>query len=197
MRYLIPEDKQRRSAIALVAMMALLLILPAGSILAQEEFVPGAGGFLDEDGDGFNDLLPDTDGDGIPDALDPDAKGHKADSIYMHERNERQYQNTWQHMNQYDNQMEHGEPGMFGPGDSTMHGGMHDDGGGGGHRGGGGGMGPDGGGSPPDDGGGMDPGGGGMGPDGGMDPDGGSGRGGQDDPGGGDDDEGHGGPGGG
>jgi len=30
------------------------------------------GGFLDEDGDGYNDLAPDADGDGIPNGLDPD-----------------------------------------------------------------------------------------------------------------------------
>lgn len=28
--------------------------------------------FIDEDGDGFNDLAPDADGDGIPNGLDPD-----------------------------------------------------------------------------------------------------------------------------
>ncbi len=38
--------------------------------------------FIDKNGDGYNDLLPDHDGDGIPDALDPDwqkqqAKGKK------------------------------------------------------------------------------------------------------------------------
>jgi len=37
---------------------------------------PGAGNgvcqFIDEDGDGFNDLAPDADGDGIPNGLDPD-----------------------------------------------------------------------------------------------------------------------------
>lgn len=32
----------------------------------------GVGGFLDENGDGFNDLAPDADGDGIPNGLDPD-----------------------------------------------------------------------------------------------------------------------------
>ena len=32
----------------------------------------GVGGFLDENGDGFNDLAPDADGDGIPNGMDPD-----------------------------------------------------------------------------------------------------------------------------
>ncbi|MBK8164396.1 MAG: hypothetical protein IPK64_00375 [bacterium] len=43
---------------------------------AQTDEQPGngyrVGGFLDEDGDGFNDLAPDADGDGIPNGLDPD-----------------------------------------------------------------------------------------------------------------------------
>ena len=32
----------------------------------------GVGGFLDEDGDGYNDLAPDADGDGIPNGQDED-----------------------------------------------------------------------------------------------------------------------------
>ena len=32
----------------------------------------GVGGFIDENGDGFNDLAPDADGDGIPNGCDPD-----------------------------------------------------------------------------------------------------------------------------
>jgi len=41
-----------------------------------QDFGPGNGTgecrFVDEDGDGFNDLAPDADGDGIPNGLDPD-----------------------------------------------------------------------------------------------------------------------------
>ncbi len=33
--------------------------------------------FIDEDGDGFNDLAPDDDGDGIPNRLDPDFEAGK------------------------------------------------------------------------------------------------------------------------
>ena len=78
----------------------------------------------------------------------------------------------WENMNgeMPGGHMEHGEPGMYGPGDSTMHGGHE---GSGGHHGGGmgggmddgGGMGPGGGmgGGGSDPGGGMDH--GGMGPD--------------------------------
>lgn len=63
-------------------LMALLFVLPAGMALAQDEPIhepgtgPGQGNgvcqFIDEDGDGFNDLAPDHDGDGIPNGLDPD-----------------------------------------------------------------------------------------------------------------------------
>jgi len=58
------------------------LILLAGAAMAQDDPVcePGEGlgqgngvcQFIDEDGDGFNDLAPDHDGDGIPNGLDPD-----------------------------------------------------------------------------------------------------------------------------
>jgi len=54
---------------------AVALVAPAG---AQAQDDAGSrygwhvGGFVDEDGDGFNDLAPDADGDGIPNGLDPD-----------------------------------------------------------------------------------------------------------------------------
>jgi hypothetical protein len=55
--------------------LAALLIVFAAAANAQD-FGPGQGTgtcqFIDEDGDGFNDLAPDTDGDGIPNGLDPD-----------------------------------------------------------------------------------------------------------------------------
>ncbi len=56
----------------------LAFILLATAVFAQDEPVggPGQGNgvcqFIDEDGDGFNDLAPDHDGDGIPNGLDPD-----------------------------------------------------------------------------------------------------------------------------
>lgn len=56
-------------------MATLLVILMAAGANAQD-FGPGSGDgvcrFIDEDGDGFNDLAPDADGDGIPNGLDPD-----------------------------------------------------------------------------------------------------------------------------
>ncbi|HPF69108.1 MAG TPA: hypothetical protein PLQ13_00440 [Candidatus Krumholzibacteria bacterium] len=50
-----------------------ILMLSAGFAAAQG-FGPGDGtcNFIDEDGDGYNDLAPDADGDGIPNGLDPD-----------------------------------------------------------------------------------------------------------------------------
>jgi hypothetical protein len=88
--------------------------------------------FVDEDGDGFNDLLPDSDGDGIPDMIDPDFKGNSAESLYMH-----RYMNGQTieaERNQFQHMFQHGEQGQYGPNDSTGHG-MHD-GLGGGHHGG-------------------------------------------------------------
>jgi hypothetical protein len=56
-----------------------LTLLLASSASAQEANpTPGSNDdsgmclFIDEDGDGFNDLAPDADGDGIPNGLDPD-----------------------------------------------------------------------------------------------------------------------------
>lgn len=64
----------------LLATAVALLSLLASSAWAQENdpVVPGQGNgngvcqFIDLDGDGFNDLAPDADGDGIPNGLDPD-----------------------------------------------------------------------------------------------------------------------------
>lgn len=65
----------------LLATLTALLSLMASSVLAQDTdpVRPGGGGdgnglcpYIDEDGDGFNDLAPDHDGDGIPNGLDPD-----------------------------------------------------------------------------------------------------------------------------
>jgi hypothetical protein len=131
----------------------------------------GVGGFIDEDGDGFNDLLPDSDGDGVPDALDPDSRGHYSDTLgngrQMHVRADSM---RMEHHRMADDSLHmrmhegpgmygpggfgdpgqfHGEPGQYGPGDSSMHGGMCPDDSMGGHHGGGGGMGPDGGGMGP------------------------------------------------
>ncbi len=44
--------------------------------------------FIDEDGDGFNDLAPDADGDGIPNGLDPD---------YVKPRDGTGLMNRWAH----------------------------------------------------------------------------------------------------
>ena len=61
----------------LILLTLLLTALLAVGANAQD-FGPGNGDgtgvcrFIDEDGDGFNDLAPDADGDGIPNGLDPD-----------------------------------------------------------------------------------------------------------------------------
>lgn len=105
----------------------------------------GVNGFLDEDGDGFNDLLPDSDGDGVPDALDPDFRGHGPDSANGYGPGQCMPDSGGPMHDRWSGEMgPHGEPGMYGPGDTTGHGGMH---GGGGYRGG---MGPRGGMNPDD-----------------------------------------------
>lgn len=57
-----------------------ILHLVFATVANAQDFGPGNGNgtgtgecqFIDEDGDGFNDLAPDADGDGIPNGLDPD-----------------------------------------------------------------------------------------------------------------------------
>jgi len=74
----------------LILGLALMLAALAPMALAQEAdpvTAPSGGGsdpcrFIDEDGDGFNDLAPDDDGDGIPNGLDPDYKGSEAETGY-------------------------------------------------------------------------------------------------------------------
>jgi hypothetical protein len=142
-------------------MPVLLAILLAGNAYAQEDKNSGQADktakkeiktpqFIDEDGDGFNDLMPDSDGDGIPDMIDPDFKGQSAESLYMHRYMHGQTIEDERY--QYQHMFQHGEPGQYGPNDSTGHG-MHG-GEGGGHHGGGGMDGPGGPGMG-DDGGGM------------------------------------------
>lgn len=58
---------------------ALVLLLGLAAVAAAQCTGDGSGpaygngfGFVDENGDGYNDLAPDADGDGIPNGLDPD-----------------------------------------------------------------------------------------------------------------------------
>jgi hypothetical protein len=68
------NSKHIISALGIVALA--VIGAPAGAQTTDPDDRPGQGvqvrGFLDEDGDGFNDLAPDADGDGIPNGLDPD-----------------------------------------------------------------------------------------------------------------------------
>jgi hypothetical protein len=108
----------------------------------------GISGFLDEDGDGFNDLMPDSDGDGVPDALDPDNRNRQSDNNFIHEqlraaddtsgvRHRELPGDDYRHPIFHDGMgpIIPGEPGQFGPGDSTGHGGMGGDRRHGGHHG--------------------------------------------------------------
>ncbi len=60
----------------LITLLSALFILMLASLALAQDFGPGQGSgvcqFIDEDGDGFNDLAPDADGDGIPNGLDED-----------------------------------------------------------------------------------------------------------------------------
>lgn len=129
------------------------LAIPFNNVEARDKKAPGheigVNGFLDEDGDGFNDLLPDSDGDGVPDALDPDFRGRRGDSLGNRQQGPPPLPDSGgrRHDRNPGEMGPHGEPGMFGPGDTTGHRGIHD-----GKRGGRGGRGPRGGGDiNPDD----------------------------------------------
>ena len=67
---------KKTSRIALFILSALAMVIFAIPSYAQNgwggEFGNGPGEFIDENGDGFNDLAPDADGDGIPNAFDDD-----------------------------------------------------------------------------------------------------------------------------
>ncbi|HBC46418.1 MAG TPA: hypothetical protein DEO84_03175 [candidate division Zixibacteria bacterium] len=83
-------DRYGSLSIILIALLSLLIVsltyLPAMAQNGQPAGPGmGVGGFVDEDGDGFNDLLPDSDGDGVPDAIDPDSRNKNADSLFMHQ----------------------------------------------------------------------------------------------------------------
>lgn len=61
----------------LITLLALLAVTLFAATAQAQGFGAGLGGdgvcnFVDEDGDGFNDLAPDADGDGIPNGLDDD-----------------------------------------------------------------------------------------------------------------------------
>ncbi len=60
------------SAVAALALAAFAIPASAQTEGGGGGFGYMVGGFLDENGDGFNDLAPDADGDGIPNGVDPD-----------------------------------------------------------------------------------------------------------------------------
>jgi len=63
--------KQLLTAIMMIS--ALSVFALASPVYAQAgEWGNGPGEFIDENGDGFNDLAPDADGDGIPNSQDED-----------------------------------------------------------------------------------------------------------------------------
>jgi hypothetical protein len=71
------NEMKTRLNTSLVAMVAAFVVLSLGAQLRAQDFGgqgygPGPGTFVDENGDGLNDLAPDADGDGIPNGMDED-----------------------------------------------------------------------------------------------------------------------------
>ncbi len=111
------------TAIAILALVA--LTAPASA----QTYGHRVGGFLDENGDGFNDLAPDADGDGIPNGLDPDyappadgsgyqfgpGDGGQCPEVGFIYRFWYKWQYMWQRLT--------GGPNGYGPGDGTGNGG--------------------------------------------------------------------------
>jgi len=109
----------------LTTLMAAALLILTTSVYAQD-FGPGNGDgagecqFIDEDGDGFNDLAPDADGDGIPNGLDPDYV-KPADGTGNQFKWAGSYGKLFRQMFGQDvaSAMKTGEAGHYGPGDGT------------------------------------------------------------------------------
>ncbi len=64
--------KQLLTAMMMIAALSAFAIASPVYAQAGGEWGNGPGEFIDENGDGFNDLAPDADGDGIPNAHDED-----------------------------------------------------------------------------------------------------------------------------
>jgi hypothetical protein len=119
--------------LVVVAGAALTILAGPQPVLAQHGHQSGfaVGGFVDENGDGFNDLAPDADGDGIPNGLDPDyvppqdGNGNRLGQINAGENALQQLMNRWQYMwlRMFGGGGETGGPFSWGPGDGTGFGG--------------------------------------------------------------------------
>ncbi len=81
-------------------------------------------GFVDDDGDGFNDLAPDHDNDGIPNGLDPDynrpldGSGNQFGNADDPD-GDNMFQNQNRHMNNFYGDQDQGEGNGYGPGDGS------------------------------------------------------------------------------
>lgn len=110
----------KHSIILLLAIMLTALLAVGAN---AQDFGPGNGEgngvcqFVDEDGDGFNDLAPDADGDGIPNGLDPDYVKPE-DGTGMMNRWAHQYGKLFRHY--FGEEVVAGMGGNhYGPGDGT------------------------------------------------------------------------------
>ncbi len=75
-----------RTTITLLTVLLIgLLAMTANAQDVESGRGKGVGEFIDEDGDGFNDLAPDADGDGIPNGMDEDFVKPEDGSGSMHQ----------------------------------------------------------------------------------------------------------------
>ena len=112
----------------LITLMTVISMLMLTSLAMAQDFGPGQGNgvcqFIDEDGDGFNDLAPDADGDGIPNGMDEDYVRPEDGEGNMYRYGQAEDFNG--HMGEFANGQGQGE-GVgqgYGPGDGTGHSGM-------------------------------------------------------------------------
>lgn len=122
---------------SLITLTAAILFLLGIAVITPDVYAQGngfmVGGFVDENGDGFNDLAPDQDNDGIPNGQDDDyvrpldGSGNQFGNVGNQDEDQmKQYQhrfmNSWSNgetiQYQYQGQGQ-GPGGGYGPGDGT------------------------------------------------------------------------------
>ncbi len=91
------------------------LYLNTSELNAQNKVNKTGKGFIDLNNDGINDNAIDSDGDGVPNCVDPDFVGAQ-------KRNSNQYSFGYRHNYKYNNAQGNGNG--FGPGDGTGHSGI-------------------------------------------------------------------------
>ncbi len=63
----------KKNTFSIITLFSILVLFTINQLPAQDcDGFGGMGDYIDENGDGFNDLAPDADGDGIPNGMDED-----------------------------------------------------------------------------------------------------------------------------